>query len=56
MEEFVLVSPDPDKPEVEVFRRAGNWEVELYEKGEVTFQSIGVTVSVDELYAKLRRM
>ena len=56
MEEFILVSPDPDKPEVSIARKAHGWELEIVETGEVTFQSIGVTVSVDELYAKLRRM
>lgn len=55
MEEYVIVSCDPEKPEVGVFRRAEGWEPgQTFRTGEVTFASIGVTVSVDELYANLR--
>ena len=56
MEEFVIVSADPEKPEVNNARKADDWEGEIVATGEVTFRSIGVTVSVDELYAKLLRM
>ena len=56
MEEFVIVSADPEKPEVNIARKADDWEGEIVATGEVTFRSIGVTVSVDELYAKLLRM
>jgi len=55
MEEYVIVSCDPEKPEVAAFRRAEGWEPgETVQAGEITFSSIGVTVSVDELYASLR--
>jgi Uma2 family endonuclease len=56
LEEFVLVSADPDKPEVSVARRADGWEGEILSGGEVTFRSLGVTVPVDALYEKLRRV
>jgi Uma2 family endonuclease len=55
MEEYVIVSCDPEKPEVAAFRRAEGWEPgETVHSGQITFSSIGVTVSVDELYANLR--
>jgi Uma2 family endonuclease len=55
MEEYVIVSCDPDKPEVAAFRRAEGWEPgETVSSGPITFSSVGVTVSVDELYASLR--
>ncbi len=54
MEEYVVVNPDPDDPGVEVFRKENNWDVELIKGGDLTFRSIGVTVSIDSLYAKLR--
>lgn len=55
LEEYVIVSCDPEKPEVGAFRRFEGWEPgETVRAGEITFASIGVTVSVDELYANLR--
>lgn len=55
LEEYVIVSCDPDKPEVGGFRRSEGWEPgQTVRGGEVTFASIGVTVSVDALYAALR--
>ena len=55
LEEYVIVSCDPENPEVGVFRRSEDWEPgETVRGGSITFQSIGVTVSIDELYAKLR--
>jgi Uma2 family endonuclease len=54
LEEYVIVSSDPEKPEVAAFRRAEGWEPgETVHSGEITFPSIGVTLSVDELYASL---
>jgi len=47
MEEYVIVSCDPEKPEVAAFRRAEGWEPgETVQSGEIAFSSIGVTVSV----------
>ncbi|MEM7697964.1 MAG: Uma2 family endonuclease [Verrucomicrobiota bacterium] len=57
MEEYVLVSPDPKKPEVSVFRRDSDWEPpEVVREGEVTLTSIDVTVSIDELYESLAQI
>jgi len=57
LDEFVLVSCDPERPEVSAYRRADGWEPgQTVTAGDITFPSIGVTVSVDDLYSKLRAL
>lgn len=51
LSEYVLV--DPDRIAVDVFRREddGRWVLEPVREGAVTFQSLGVTLSLDAIYA-----
>ncbi len=53
MEEFVLVSPDPGAPEIIALRRREDWNPEIVRSAEIELKSMGLTVSVDELYAEL---
>lgn len=51
LEEYAVVSQWHDRPEVTVFRRDSGWEPgETHTTGEVTFESIGLTVRVESLY------
>ncbi len=51
LEEYAVVSQNPKAPEVTVFRRSEGWEVpHVHTSGEVFFASIGLSVSVEELY------
>jgi Uma2 family endonuclease len=52
LEEYAVISQWTEKPEVTVFRRANGWEPgETHTAGEVTFESIGLTIRVKELYS-----
>jgi len=54
MEEFVIVSADPQKPEISIFRKSAGWEPPIVVKsGDVYFESVDIHLSVDELYRKL---
>jgi Uma2 family endonuclease len=54
LEEYAVVSQWAEKPEVTLFRRANGWEPgETHTEGEVTFESIGLTMRVEELYLEL---
>lgn len=51
LEEYAVISQWPDRPEVTIFRRASGWEPgETHPSGEVKFESIGLSVSVESLY------
>lgn len=51
LEEYAVVSQNPKVPEVTVFRRSEGWDVpHVHTSGEVFFASIGLNVSVEELY------
>lgn len=51
LEEYAVVSQNPKSPEVTVFRRSEGWDVpHVHTSGEVFFASIGLSVSVEELY------
>ena len=56
MEEFMLIYPDPDEPQVAVVRRAENWQAEIVADGTIEIKSLGLTISVDDLYARLRKI
>jgi Uma2 family endonuclease len=52
LKEYVLIAQD--EPRIEVQRRnaAGRWEIHEFGRGErASLESLGVTLSVDELYA-----
>jgi len=53
LEEYVLVSQD--YRQVEVFRRSGQWQSVRYTDSEIPLQSIGLTVSVEEIYRRTDR-
>ena len=53
LEEYAVVSQNPAKPEVRVFRKKakGGWEPEeVFTEGEFTLRSAGYTGRVEELY------
>ncbi|MGI8604371.1 MAG: Uma2 family endonuclease [Verrucomicrobiales bacterium] len=51
LEEYVIVSQNPEQPEVSIYRRAEGWEPgETHTKGEFTLKSVGLTLSVGQLY------
>jgi len=50
LHEYVLVSQDERR--IEVYRRtASSWICEIVSEGEVTLESVGATVALDEVYA-----
>jgi Uma2 family endonuclease len=53
LQEYVLVSQD--YRQVEVFRRSMQWQSARYTKGEISLQSVGLTVSGDEIYRRTDR-
>lgn len=51
LEEYVVVSQHPERAEVTIFRRENGWEPgELHRTGPFTLQSIGLTLTVEDLY------
>jgi len=49
LEEYVLI--EQDLCEVQVFRKTEHWQATYYFLGdEITFESIGVTISVEDIY------
>jgi Uma2 family endonuclease len=53
LEEYVLVSQD--YRQVEVFRRTERWQCTKYTEGEVPFQSVDLSVAVDDFYRRTDR-
>lgn len=52
LQEYVLI--EQDKCEIQVFRRSDNWLSKYYFLGDViTFNSIGTSVSVEEIYDRV---
>jgi Uma2 family endonuclease len=52
LQEYVLI--DQDFVEIEMYRKSANWFPALYFLGdEVTFESIGLTVSVTDIYQRV---
>ena len=52
LQEYALVASE--FPKLEILRRAGGWAVETYGLGDtVTFESVGVTVELGKLYARI---
>ncbi|KAA8731687.1 Uma2 family endonuclease [Acinetobacter qingfengensis] len=51
--EYVLI--EQDKAEIQVLRRTHGWQPNYYFLGDdVTFESVGLTVSVEELYDRIQ--
>lgn len=50
LEEYVVVGQSAEQPEVYLFRRRTAFEPELLHEGEFTLESIGLTVSIADLY------
>lgn len=49
LQEYVLCSQDT--PHIEVYRRASEWEREIYTAGQtLTLDSVGLNVAVDDVY------
>jgi Uma2 family endonuclease len=53
LEEYVLVSQD--FRQIEVFRRADQWQVTVYAKGEVPLHSVDLAVAIDDIYRRTDR-
>lgn len=53
LREYVLVSQDDRL--VEVFRRSERWKVMTYVEGDVTLDSVGLAVAMDEIYRRTDR-
>lgn len=51
LEEYVVVGQNPSRPEVYLFRRSADFEPEILHEGEFSLESIGLKVSVPDLYA-----
>ncbi len=52
LQEYVVI--EQDKCEIQVFRRSDNWVSAYYFLGdEITFESIGITLSVEEIYDRV---
>lgn len=52
LEEYVLIAQDGPRIEVQRRNAAGRWEIHEFGPGErASLESLGVTLSVDELYA-----
>lgn len=52
LEEYVVISQDPRDQMVRVFRRANDWALgEIHRDGEFSLESIGLTLTVADLYA-----
>lgn len=51
LEEYVVVNQHPERAEVTIFRRQDGWEPgELHRTGTFTLHSIGLTLTVEDLY------
>lgn len=53
LEEYLLVSQD--YRQVEVFRRADQWQATRYTKGEVPLHSVDLSVTIETLYRRTDR-
>ena len=52
LEEYVVASQDPAKPEVRIFRRVEGWEPgETHREGESTLRSVALKLRVKDVYA-----
>ncbi len=55
LEEYVLI--EQDVVEIEVLRRVDGWQPQYYYLGdEITFQSIGLTLAVEEIYERVQNV
>jgi Uma2 family endonuclease len=50
LDEYFVVSQNPERPEVYMFRRRDEFEPEIIQAGRFTIESIGLTLDVKELY------
>lgn len=53
LEEYVLVSQD--YRQVEIYRRSVQWEPVRYTQGVVTLESVGIDVTMDQIYRRTDR-
>ena len=52
VQEYVLI--EQDVAEIEIQRRRSNWQPEYYYLGQdITFESVGITVSVSDIYQRV---
>ena len=55
LEEYVLI--EQDVAEIEVMRKVDGWQPQYYYLGdEITFQSIGLTLAVEEIYERVQNV
>ena len=53
LEEYIVLSQNPQQPEVQIFRRAENWEageVHRDPAAQFTLRSVGLTLTLGDLY------
>ena len=54
LEEYIVFSQDPTRPEVRIFRRADGWqeqEIHRDPAAQFTLRSVGLTLTLGDLYA-----
>ena len=50
LEEYFVISQHTQRPEVTAFRRANDFEPEIYQEGSFNMDSIGLALAVQDLY------
>ena len=50
LDEYFVISQHAQRPEVTLFRRRTGFEPEILQDGEFTMESIGLSLTVKELY------
>jgi Uma2 family endonuclease len=50
VEEYFVVSQNPERPEVYTFRRRSNFEPDIIQNGSFTIESIGLSLDVKQIY------
>jgi Uma2 family endonuclease len=50
LEEYFVISQNAKRPEVTAFRRANDFEPEIFQEGSFSMDSIGLVLKVQELY------
>lgn len=50
LEEYLVFGQNPERPEVNIFRRSNGWEPVVLTEGEFNLESVGLTLKLGELY------
>lgn len=52
LKEYVIAEQDTQC--VYVFRQIQNWQAQIYQTGNIDFESVGCTISIDDIYDRVR--